>query len=578
MKKKFNIIIILMLLFNINVVAFANNVEQNSVSAEQNVESTITTPAYKITKEEYKSKTALELAELVRTKQVTSRELVEIAYDIMEENKDYNAVITTRKELALEEADNLKDTGQQFLGVPLLLKGIGHTVSGGENTNGLMINKDKPLSKSDGSYAKKFKQLGFIILGQTNYPELALRNITDSKLYGATKNGHNKDYNAGGSSGGSAVSVAVGMVPVASASDAGGSIRIPAAWNGLIGLKTSRGLTDNSKKDSKTLASHFPITKDVADTVALLEALKKPEYELEEISDIKKLKIGYSLKSPMGTEVSLDARNAVLNTVKFLKEKGFVVEEVDNPIDGRLIMQDYTTLSIANGGIVGNLEKSLSNNKLTKYDVDPLVWALYITNRDINKDKLKQMIVKSWNNIEKYKLTMENFHKEYPIFLTPTTADTAPLLTDSYINDEDKLNMLNIENVSEEEKLALLLRQWEPMLKRTPFTQIANLTGEPAITLPVYKTNDNLHLGVMLNGSWGMDKVLLDFAKLFEENNLFKMNSLVDNSANIKKEGNKTEKELSNSKNNKETIDENNENRTVKNNKKVLPKTSAIKK
>ncbi|MBF0713739.1 amidase [Gemella sp. GH3] len=588
MKNKFKIIVTLMVMFNISTVTLANNIDEKNVTNINNEKNIInfenngaTSSVKKLTKEEYKTKTALELAELVREKQVTSRELVELAYEIIEENKDYHAVIITRKELALEEADALEDTGQKFLGVPLLLKGIGHTVSGGENTNGLIINKGKPLSKTDGTYAKKFKQLGFIILGQTNYPELALRNITDSELYGVAKNAHNKDYNAGGSSGGSAVSIAVGMTPIASASDAGGSIRIPAAWNGLIGLKTSRGLTDNNKKDSKSIVSHFPITKDVSDTIALLESLKKPGYNLEEIKDIKKLKIGYTLKSPMGTEVSLDAKKAVLNTVEFLKEKGFDVEEVDNPIEGRLIMQDYTVLSIFNGGLVGNLEKALASKNLTKHNVDPLVWALYVTNRDLSKSKLREMANVVWSNVEQYKLTMEKFHKKYSIFLTPTTAQTAPLITDDYIDSADRINMLNIENLSEEERLSLLLKQWEPMLKRTPFTQVANLTGEPAITLPVYVTNDNLYLGVMLNAAWGMDKVLLDFAKLFEDNKLFKMNNSLKN--NI--ESNKAD--INESSKNKEDVFsfenssyENLKINTLKNdvnrkgNRKILPKTS----
>ncbi len=435
---------------NTNVEAVINNLKNIGDSVTTETSSTMedvnnsvvaeVSAQKKLTIDEYKLKSATELAEMVRTKQITSEELVNIAYEIIEsENPNYNAVITTRKELALEEAKNIQDVGQPFIGVPFLVKGIGHTVSGGENTNGLMVNAGKPLSKTDGSYTKKYKELGFIVLGQTNYPELALRNITTSELYGMTTNGWDINYHSGGSSGGSATAISSGMVPVSSGSDAGGSIRIPASWNGLIGLKTSRGMTDNAKKETQTPAVHFPITKSVQDTITLFDYLKKAEYDSPEIKDLKSLKIGYTTKSPMGTEVSEDAINAVMESVQFLREQGFVVEEVENPIDGREVMKDYTILSIGNGGLVGTrFENNLIEKNLTKENVDPLVWALYVTNKEYDKKKLKEDVTKSWANIEKYKNIMEMFHKEYPILLTPTTATTAPLKTETLIDNKDK--------------------------------------------------------------------------------------------------------------------------------------------
>lgn len=481
------------------------------------------TPSYKLTLEEYKTKSGLELADLVREKKVTSEELVKLAYEVIEsENQELNAVITTQKEKALKEAKEITDTGQPFLGVPILVKGLGHTTSGGENTNGFIFSKGT-ISKSDGSMVKELKKLGFIVLGQTNYPEYGLRNITDSKLYGKTSNPWNSEYNAGGSSGGSAASVSSGMVAIASASDAGGSIRIPASWTGLLGLKPSRGMIYNANRDSKTPAVHFPITKNVEDAKVLLEKLRNKKASPVTVTVLKTLSIGYTAISPMGTDVSDVAKEALMESVAFFKEQGFTVTEIKWPLNGRDIMRDYTLLSIASAGTFGNLEKKLTDKNYTKEDVDPLVWALYVTYRDMDKKDLKKQVDEAWERIANYTRTMESFHNKFPLLLTPTTATTAPLNTDPYIDNKDLQDMLNIEQLSQEERINLLNKQWEPMLVRTPFTQIANLTGEPALSIPMYVSSNNLPLGVMLTGSWGMDDVLLDIAKIAQDNGRFNL-------------------------------------------------------
>lgn len=309
------------------------------------VESTST----KLTEETYKQKDGQDLANMVRSGQVTSEELVNMAYDIIaKENPSLNAVITTRRQEAIEEARKLKDTNQPFLGVPLLVKGLGHSIKGGETNNGL-IYADGKISTFDSSYVKKYKDLGFIILGQTNFPEYGWRNITDSKLYGLTHNPWDLAHNAGGSSGGSAAAIASGMTPIASGSDAGGSIRIPSSWTGLVGLKPTRGLVSNEKPDSYSTAVHFPLTKSSRDAETLLTYLKKSDQTLVSVNDLKSLPIAYTLKSPMGTEVSQDAKNAIMDNVTFLRKQGFKVTEIDLPIDGRALMRDYSTLAIGMG-------------------------------------------------------------------------------------------------------------------------------------------------------------------------------------------------------------------------------------
>lgn len=481
----------------------------------------VESPSTKLTEETYKQKDGQDLANMVRSGQVTSEELVNMAYDIIaKENPSLNAVITTRRQEAIEEARKLKDTNQPFLGVPLLVKGLGHSIKGGETNNGL-IYADGKISTFDSSYVKKYKDLGFIILGQTNFPEYGWRNITDSKLYGPTHNPWNLAHNAGGSSGGSAAAIAIGMTPIASGSDAGGSIRIPSSWTGLVGLKPTRGLVSNEKPDSYSTAVHFPLTKSSRDAETLLTYLKKSDQTLVSVNDLKSLPIAYTLKSPMGTEVSQDAKNAIMDNVTFLRKQGFKVTEIDLPIDGRALMRDYSTLAIGMGGAFSTIEKDLKKHGFTKEDVDPITWAVHVIYQNSDKAELKKSIVEAQKHMDDYRKAMEKLHKQFPIFLSPTTASLAPLNTDPYVTEKDKRAIYNMENLSQEERIALFNRQWEPMLRRTPFTPIANMTGLPAISIPTYLSESGLPIGTMLMAGANYDMVLIKFATFFEKHHGF---------------------------------------------------------
>ncbi|HEO4923843.1 TPA: LPXTG cell wall anchor domain-containing protein [Streptococcus agalactiae] len=481
----------------------------------------VESPSTKLTEETYKQKDGQDLANMVRSGQVTSEELVNMAYDIIAKEKpSLNAVITTRRQEAIEEARKLKDTNQPFLGVPLLVKGLGHSIKGGETNNGL-IYADGKISTFDSSYVKKYKDLGFIILGQTNFPEYGWRNITDSKLYGPTHNPWNLAHNAGGSSGGSAAAIASGMTPIASGSDAGGSIRIPSSWTGLVGLKPTRGLVSNEKPDSYSTAVHFPLTKSSRDAETLLTYLKKSDQTLVSVNDLKSLPIAYTLKSPMGTEVSQDAKNAIMDNVTFLRKQGFKVTEIDLPIDGRALMRDYSTLAIGMGGAFSTIEKDLKKHGFTKEDVDPITWAVHVIYQNSDKAELKKSIVEAQKHMDDYRKAMEKLHKQFPIFLSPTTASLAPLNTDPYVTEKDKRAIYNMENLSQEERIALFNRQWEPMLRRTPFTPIANMTGLPAISIPTYLSESGLPIGTMLMAGANYDMVLIKFATFFEKHHGF---------------------------------------------------------
>ena len=472
------------------------------------------TPEAELDLETYMRSDATYLAQLVREGKVTSQELVELAFEAIEKtNPSLNNVISTRKEAALEEAKALEDTGQPFLGVPILVKGLGHTLEGGENTNGFEFLKGNTSSR-DGRQVKALKEAGFIVIGQTSFPQAGWINVTNSDLYGVTHNPWNVAYNPGGSSGGSSAAVAIGQVPIASSSDGGGSTRIPAAWSGLIGLHPTNPILtwDGSKNSTVT---HFAETRSMADTATLFEFLLKEKTKdtLLENSFSPETTIAYTTKTPAGTPISEDAVAAVEEAVAFLKDLGYKVEEVDYPIDGKRLMEQYYVKAASSAGFVNFTAKQKLKRDVQKEDVELLTWALYQTSKDLTQDDINQ----AQEIIDEIGQQMEKFYQAYPIFLTPTNAYPAPVADYQHITEEMATKMSDMSQLSKEEKLQLIYDQWLPAWTLTPYTQLANLLGTPAISLPTYINAHNLPMGIMFQTYAKNDRSLLAIGDLFEQ-------------------------------------------------------------
>ena len=514
-----------------------------------NVNNEVVKPKVPLTEAEYKQKSALELAQLIREKKVTSTELVDLAYKVIaEENPKLNAVLTTENgkipKAIVDEAyrtakeiDNRISAGklaanpvdwkaQPFLGVPALIKGLDQ-LKNGDYTNGVYLNKGK-IADESGPVAKEFAKLGFVILGQTNYPELGTRNITDSKLFGPAGNPWDPSRNTGGSSGGSAGAVASGMVPIASGSDAGGSIRIPSSWTGLIGLKPTGHVVK------------FPLVKTIEDAKAYFEKteLSKPETLIEPPKDLKKLKIAYTLKTPLkDLELSEVGKKAILQTVDFLRKEGFTVEEVKEfPIDGYEGIKTYTVGGIGEESYVAAVKGVTEENKR---QLDPTTYGLgtsSYTGQNANTD------VSSIKPLSTFIDQMNEFYKKYDLFLVPTNAVTAPSndkKVDPYIEPDIAEQLYNINKIKDpKERFNLLTKQWLPMTRRSPYTWVFNLSGNPAISLPTYLSDKNLPFGVMFAAKNGSEKVLLEIGQYFQDRHQFKMNPAI-RSTNVSENGNK---------------------------------------
>lgn len=476
-----------------------------------------------ITLEDYQTASASQLAEWARQNRVTGDQLLDLALEtIKQTNPDLNNVISIREDLARQESHQMTDSGQPFYKVPILVKGLGHSISGGANTNGLAF-LDGKTSQSTSSFVKKLQEAGFVVIGQSSFPEMGWINVTNSDLYGVTHNPWQLDKNPGGSSGGSAAAVSSGQVSLASASDGGGSTRIPASWSGLIGLHPSRAILEGNPSSEKSNVSHFALTKSMEDTKKLFEFLLKEKAKGQQNTQVltTDIPIAYTTQTPAGTPISEEAVLAVKNAVAFLNQKGFKTIEVPYPINGQEMMKHYYTIAASSAPSINFMAQQALKRPLQKEDVELLSWALYQTGKDLTKEDL----AKAWEGVAQLSKQLNDFYKDYPIFLTPTTAYPAPAANYQHISPDLIPQLSDMSHLSKEEKLDLIYRQWLPAWTLTPFTQLANLTGTPSLSLPTYLTASGLPLGILFNSKANNDRLLLQMGQIFEDAHLFHLHT-----------------------------------------------------
>jgi amidase len=474
----------------------------------------------------------LGLADLVKSKQVTARELVELAiHEIERLNPSLNAVVHKMYEQAIRQAESLTPEGD-FAGVPMLLKDMYQEVEGEPMTYGSRL-YETHRAAADSFYAGQLKKAGLIFLGYTNVPEFALMAVTEPKHRGPTLNPWNRTVTPGGSSGGAAAAVAAGMVPLAGASDGGGSIRIPAAYCGLFGLKPTRGRTPVGPQASRhwqgASVSHV-LTKTVRDSAAILDNLVMEEKArtflappfagryLDSLqTPLKKpLTIAYSVDSPLGTEVDAECRDAVMQTVRVLENMGHHVIEKTAPVDGRAIAKSYITMYFAEIGAELLAVESLLGRRARWQDVEPTTWLLGV----LGKFTSAAEFVLSLREWDKAAVQMEEFHETYDLYVTPTTAMGPARIGELDLKSSERalirtVDMFGIAKFLR--KVGLVDTLIETSLKRTPFTQLANLTGQPAMSVPMYTTKAGLPLGVQMMAARGQEDLLLRVAALLEQ-------------------------------------------------------------
>lgn len=477
---------------------------------------------------------ATAMAQAIKKGDVSAEELVQSSIEkIQELNPSLNAVVSVQYEEALAKAKSLKNSSAQFAGVPILLKDLGQNQEGKLSTSGSRLFANYHASQT-AAYTKKIEELGFIVLGRTNTPEFGFKNISDSELHGVVNLPKDTTRNAGGSSGGAAAAVASGMVALAGASDGGGSIRIPASFNGLIGLKPSRGrlpVGPTSYRGWQGASSHFALTKSIRDTKALLYGMQVcqlespfplPTLSVDDLSRkiTKPLRIAYRLESPIGSLVSKEAQEAVLEMVVALRALGHHVIELEkDSVDGIEVMRSYYLMnSVETAQMFDEIENSFGR-EMTIDDMELLTWAIYQSGQKIPAKRYSK-VLQDWDH---YSVTMAVFHQEYELLLTPTVANVAPKHNQFSLSDDLKKDLRRMSEFSMQDQQDLIWEMFKDSLAWTPFTQLANLTGQPAISLPTYESKEGLPIGIQLTATKGREDLLLAISEQIEENGLLKM-------------------------------------------------------
>ncbi|MFX3650297.1 MAG: amidase [Paenibacillus sp.] len=482
----------------------------------------------------YTSYDAVGLAELIRSREVSPVELLEAAFARLKEvNPRLNAVIRTYETRAQEEAGLVRPGEQPFAGVPLLLKDISQSLEGELLTSGSrLFSEHRALRNSN--FVTRLRDAGFIIIGHTNTPEFGLKNITEPRLHGPTRNPWNINHSPGGSSGGAAAAVASGIVPLAGASDGGGSIRIPASFSGLFGLKPTRGRTPVGPgvgRQWQGASIDFALSRSVRDSAALLDTLQviqpeaafhAPLFPGSYLADMsyphqRKLNIAYTTDSPVGTPVSTEAKESVFKLVRWLEDQGHQVEEKLSPVNGVRLMENYYMMNSGEmAAMISSMERSIGR-ALTSDDMEIESWVLAEAGKKVSAAEFVHSLAE-WDVAA---AQMSTLFERYDFYVTPVNAFPAPKIGELTPHDEQIRNLMRISELDKTQQQQLIYEMFEPSLTYTPFTQLANLTGQPAISVPLHVTPEGLPMGVQVMATKGREDWLLHLAAQLEQSDLW---------------------------------------------------------
>jgi amidase len=480
--------------------------------------------------EDYERYDALGLAALVRRGEVTPAGLCEAAIRRAEAlDPRLNAIVTPLYDRAREAAAGPLPDGP-FTGVPFLLKNLLHASAGVPLTSGSAALRDH-VAAFDAEVVRRFRRAGLVTIGTSSVPELGLLGITEPEAHGPSRNPWDPSRTPGGSSGGAAAAVAAGIVPLASATDGGGSIRIPAAYCGLFGLKPSRGRVPAGPAAGEVwdgaVVDHA-VTRSVRDSAALLDAIAgadpgapfvaaPPErpYAEEVARDPGRLRIGFTPRSPLGGPVHPDCAEAARHTAALLEEMGHHVEEAEPEVDGAALARCYLTLVY--GQVAADLaEIRRLHGRAAARRVEAGTRAAGMVGRAMSAGEYVESR-RRWNDFGR---AMARFHERYDLWLTPTTAQPPAAVGELAIGLVDRVATGTVDRLGAGRILAatglvekLALRN----LARTPFTQLANLTGQPAMSVPVHWTADGLPVGTHFTAPVGGEGVLFRLAARLEE-------------------------------------------------------------
>lgn len=453
---------------------------------------------------------ALGLADLVRRRKTSPLELLEATLArIATVNPRINAIpLLHEAEARKQIAAGIAQDGP-FAGVPFLLKDLWTGLAGTVTTNGSHFFADMRYDE-DTEIVRRYKRAGLVIIGKTASPELGLSPTTESSLHGPTRNPWNPERIAGGSSGGAAAAVAARIMPMAHASDGGGSIRTPASCCGLFGMKPTRARTPlgpGKFEGWSGLSTAHAVTISVRDSAALLDATAGPELGTPYIapphgaflaavrSRPKPLRIALMRKPHNGGEVDPECVLAADRAAKLCEDLGHTIIEQAPAIDVAAWNAAFGTAVAV--GIRQSLEdrSRLLGRECRQADVEPVTWMIAQSARAIDGVAL----ARARETFATVGRVMAEFLQTFDAILSPTQAsppveigrlDLSPQSFETFARDVTRFG---------------------------PFTSLANVTGQPAMSVPLHWSTDGLPIGVMFSARYGEEELLFRLAAQLEE-------------------------------------------------------------
>ena len=454
---------------------------------------------------DYEDYDGLGLADLIRRREVSAEEVLEAAIARVEaRNPAVNAVVHR----LYDEGRTTIATGLPdgpLAGVPFLLKDLYTFYKGAPMGNGSRLFADY-VAPFDDEMVTRYRRAGLVVFGKTNTSELGVSVSTEPAAHGATRNPWDAGRTAGGSSGGAAAAVAAGMVPIAQASDGGGSIRIPASACGLFGLKPGRGRNPDGAGWAGLAVTHA-VTRSVRDSAALLDLTAGPAGDWSTWTapparpfreavgaDPGRLRIAWAVPAPADVPVDAACRTAVEDAARLAAELGHVVEEAAPDIDHEAIKRVMLTLVESHLAQALDGSDLLAGRRATRDDVQRTTWAM----ADRGRRHAAADYIRATYAIRQIGARLARFFRTWDVLLTPTLARPPVPLGAIDADGEDV------------ERFCRDIRAF------IPFTQMFNISGQPAASVPLHWTPDGLPVGVQMAARVGEEDVLIRLASQFE--------------------------------------------------------------
>ncbi|MFD3263094.1 amidase [Phenylobacterium ferrooxidans] len=459
---------------------------------------------------DYSEHDGVALGQMVAKGEVTPLELVDAAIERIERhNGALNAVVHTAYDEARERAKGPLPDGP-FKGVPFLIKDLGMPVAGWPRTSGSRFARHI-VDTEDGGLTRRYRESGVVPLGKTNTPEYGITGTTESALLGPCRNPWNPAHIAGGSSGGAASAVAAGIVPMAHASDGLGSIRIPAACCGLVGLKVNRDRVPNLP-DAYDYAAGFVVdhvvTRTVRDSAVMLDATGIPEpgspyapppkarpYAEEIETSPGKLRIAWSSETANGRPIDPEIQAALERTAILLKGLGHEVVEKGLGIDYRALYAARGPVSGAN--FAGGMERLIDEvgREPEQDELEPLTWASLKGGRKVTGAQAFRAL-QDLRALNRFTLA---FFEDWDVYLCPVLGTPVP-----EVGFIDPVNL---------EPKEVNRRQGQVF----PFTPPMNFSGQPSISLPLEMDSNGLPIGMMFSSRYADEATLFRLAAQLEK-------------------------------------------------------------